>query len=317
MGSLFESLLLRLASAEGVRPKLNTGNRVAQVVDCPPSMAARILDGKALAAAVRASVRQTVARLAARGVRPGLAVILAGDNAASAVYVRNKARACEETGVRSEVHRYGADVTERALLDRIAALNADPGVHGILVQLPLPGRIDARRVLEAVAPAKDIDGFHFENLGALVAGQPKLVPCTPAGVMRLIEHAGVALAGRHAVVIGRSSIVGKPLALLLLQKDATVTICHSKTMELQKLTREADVLVAAVGRPKLVTAAMVKPGACVIDVGINRLADGTLAGDVDFDAVKNVAGWITPVPGGVGPMTIALLLENCVRAASI
>ena len=280
-------------------------------------MAARILDGKALAAAVRASVKETVARLAARGVRPGLAVILAGDNAASAVYVRNKARACEETGVRSEVHRYGADVTERALLDRIAALNADPGVHGILVQLPLPGRINARRVLEAVAPAKDIDGFHFENLGALVAGQSKLVPCTPAGVMRLIEHAAVTLAGRHAVVIGRSSIVGKPLALLLLQKDATVTICHSKTMELQKLTREADVLVAAVGRPKLVTAAMVKPGACVIDVGINRLADGTLAGDVDFDAVRNVAGWITPVPGGVGPMTIALLLENCVRAASI
>jgi len=280
-------------------------------------MAARVLDGKALAAAVRASVKETVARLAARRVRPGLAVILAGDNPASAVYVRNKARACEETGVRSEVHRYGADVTERALLDRIAALNADPGVHGILVQLPLPGRINARRVLEAVAPAKDIDGFHFENLGALVAGQSKLVPCTPAGVMRLIEHAGVTLAGRHAVVIGRSSIVGKPLALLLLQKDATVTICHSKTMELQKLTREADVLVAAVGRPKLVTAAMVKPGACVIDVGINRLPDATLAGDVDFDAVKNVAGWITPVPGGVGPMTIALLLENCVRAASI
>jgi methylenetetrahydrofolate dehydrogenase (NADP+)/methenyltetrahydrofolate cyclohydrolase len=279
-------------------------------------MAARILDGKALAAAVRASVKETVARLAARGVRPGLAVILAGDDPASAVYVRNKVRACEETGVRSEVHRYGADVTERALLDRVAALNADPGVHGILVQLPLPGRINARRVLEAVAPAKDIDGFHFENLGALVAGQPKFVPCTPAAVMRLIEHAGVTLAGRHAVVIGRSSIVGRPLALLLLQKDATVTICHSKTMELHKLTREADVLVAAVGRPKLVTAAMVKPGACVIDVGINRLADGTLAGDVDFDAVKNVAGWITPVPGGVGPMTITLLLENCVRAAS-
>jgi len=279
-------------------------------------MAARILDGKALAAAVRASVKETVARLAARGVRPGLAVILAGDNPASTVYVRNKARACEETGVRSEVHRYGGDVAERALLDRIAALNSDPAVHGILVQLPLPGQINARRVLEAVSPAKDIDGFHLENLGALVAGQPKFVPCTPAGVMRLIEHAGLTLAGRRAVVIGRSNIVGKPLALLLLQKDATVTICHSKTMELQKLTREADVLIAAVGRPKLVTAAMVKPRACVIDVGINRLADGTLAGDVDFDAVKNVAGWITPVPGGVGPMTIALLLENCVRAAS-
>jgi methylenetetrahydrofolate dehydrogenase (NADP+)/methenyltetrahydrofolate cyclohydrolase len=261
-------------------------------------MAARILDGRALAAAVRASVKETVARLAARGVRPGLAVILAGDNPASAVYVRNKVRACEETGVRSEVHRYGGDVTERALLDRIAALNADPAVHGILVQLPLPGRINARRVLEAVSPSKDIDGFHLENLGALVAGQPKFVPCTPAGVMRLIEHAGVTLAGRHAVVIGRSNIVGKPLALLLLQKDATVTICHSKTMELQKLTREADILIAAVGRPKLVTAAMVKPGACVIDVGINRLADGALAGDVDFEAVKNVAGWITPVPGG-------------------
>jgi methylenetetrahydrofolate dehydrogenase (NADP+)/methenyltetrahydrofolate cyclohydrolase len=280
-------------------------------------MAARILDGKALAAAVRASVKETVARLAARGVRPGLAVILAGDNPASAVYVRNKVRACEETGVRSEVHRYGGDVTEHALLDRIAALNSDPAVHGILVQLPLPGPINARRVLEAVTPAKDIDGFHLESLGALVAGQPKFVPCTPAGVMRLIEHAGVTLAGCRTVVIGRSNIVGKPLALLLLQKDATVTICHSKTMELQKLTREADVLIAAVGRPKLVTAAMVKPGACVIDVGINRFADGTLAGDVDFDGVKNVAGWITPVPGGVGPMTIALLLENCVRAAAL
>ena len=299
-----------------MRPKLNTGNGVAQVVDCPPSMAARILDGKALAAAVRASVKETVARLAARGVRPGLAVILAGEHPASAVYVRSKVRACEETGVRSEVQRYGGEVTEGALLDRIAALNSDPAVHGILVQLPLPGRIDARRVLEAVSPAKDIDGFRFENLGALLAGQPKFVPCTPAGVMRLIEHAGVTLAGARAVVIGRSNIVGKPLALLLLQKDATVTICHSKTMELHKLAREADVLIAAIGRPKLVTAAMVKPGACVIDVGINRLADGTLAGDVDFDAVKNVAGWITPVPGGVGPMTIALLLENCVRAAS-
>src|SRR6266513_447277 len=212
-----------------MRPKLNTGNGVAQVVDCPPSMAARILDGKALAAAVRASVKETVARLAARGVRPGLAVILAGEDPASAVYVRSKVRACEETGVRSQVQRYGGDVSERALLDRIAALNSDPAVHGILVQLPLPGQINARRVLEAVSPAKDIDGFHLENLGALVAGQPKFVPCTPAGVMRLIEHAGLTLAGARAVVIGRSNIVGKPLALLLLQKDATVTICHSKT----------------------------------------------------------------------------------------
>src|SRR3979490_3092481 len=201
-----------------MRPKLNTGNRVAQVVDCPPSMAARILDGKALAAAVRASVKETVARLAARGVRPGLAVILAGDNPASAVYVRNKVRACEETGVRSEVHRYGGDVTERALLDRIAALNSDPAVHGILVQLPLPGRINARRVLDGVAREKDTDGSPRKTLGALVAGQPKFVPCTPAGVMRLIEHAGVTLAGRRAVVIGRSSIVGRPPPVLLLQK---------------------------------------------------------------------------------------------------
>src|SRR5713226_10143646 len=298
-----------------MRPKLNTGNRVAQVVDCRHSMAARILDGKALAAAVRASVKETVARLAARGVRPGLAVILAGDNPASAVYVRNKVRACEETGVRSEVHRYGGDVTERALLDRIAALNSDPAVHGILVQLPLPGRINARRVLEAVSPSKDIDGFHLENLGALVAGQPKFVPCTPAGVMRLVEHAGVTLAGGHAVVIGRSNIVGKPLALLLLQRDATVTICHSKSRDLENLARSADILVAAVGRAKLVTGRMVKPGACVIAVGVTRLSDGSLAGDVDFGSVSEVAGWITPVPGGVGPMTIAMLLENCVRAA--
>jgi methylenetetrahydrofolate dehydrogenase (NADP+)/methenyltetrahydrofolate cyclohydrolase len=189
-------------------------------------------------------------------------------------------------------------------------------VHGILVQLPLPRHLNAARILEAVSPAKDVDGFHEANLGALLAGAPRLVPCTPAGVMRLIEHAGIALAGRRAVVIGRSNIVGKPLALLLLQQDATVTICHSKSSDLPRITAEADILVAAVGRAKLVGGAMVKPGACVIDVGVNRLADGGLAGDVDFDAVKNIAGWITPVPGGVGPMTIAMLLENCLRAAS-
>jgi methylenetetrahydrofolate dehydrogenase (NADP+)/methenyltetrahydrofolate cyclohydrolase len=195
-------------------------------------------------------------------------------------------------------------------------LNADPAVHGILVQLPLPKAIDPARVLEAVSPQKDVDGFHEANLGALFAGRPTVVPCTPAGVMRLIEHAGVALAGRHAVVVGRSNIVGKPVAHLLLQKDATVTISHSKTKDLAEICRQADVLVAAVGRAKLVSAAMVKPGACVIDVGINRLADGKLAGDVDFEAVKNVAGSITPVPGGVGPMTIAMLLENCIHAAA-
>jgi methylenetetrahydrofolate dehydrogenase (NADP+)/methenyltetrahydrofolate cyclohydrolase len=230
--------------------------------------------------------------------------------------VRNKVRACEETGVRSELHELPGSVSEAELLQRVAKLNADAAVHGILVQLPLPKHINSDRVLEAVAPAKDVDGFHLENLGALVAGRPGVVPCTPAGVMRLIEHAGVDLAGRHAVVIGRSNIVGKPQALLLLQKNATVTIAHSKTRDLPSVTRQADVLVAAVGRAKLVTAEMVKSGACVIDVGVNRLPDGTLAGDVDFDSVKAVAGSITPVPGGVGPMTIAMLLENCLVTAT-
>jgi methylenetetrahydrofolate dehydrogenase (NADP+)/methenyltetrahydrofolate cyclohydrolase len=207
-------------------------------------------------------------------------------------------------------------VSEQQLLDHVARLNANREVHGILVQLPLPKHIDSARVLETIAPAKDVDGFHEANLGALMAGRPGVVPCTPLGCMRLIEHAGVQIAGRHAVVLGRSNIVGKPVAMLLLQKDATVTICHSKTPELAAVTREADILVAAVGRAKLVGAAMVKPGACVIDVGINRLPDGKLAGDVDYDAVKQVAGWITPVPGGVGPMTIAMLLENCLSAAA-
>jgi len=280
-------------------------------------MVARILDGKALAASIRADLKQKVAALEQRGVRPGLAVILAGDDAASRVYVRNKVLASEQTGVRSELCEFPSSVTENELLDRVAALNADVAVHGILVQLPLPKQVNAARLLQAVAPAKDIDGFHAANLGALLAGNPRVVACTPAAVMRILEHAGVRLAGQQAVVIGRSSIVGKPLALLLLQRDATVTICHSKTEDIESITRQADILVAAVGRAKLVGRAMVKPGACVIDVGVNRLADGTLAGDVDFDAVKEVAGWITPVPGGVGPMTIAMLLENCVRAASL
>ena len=278
---------------------------------------ARILDGKALAASVRADVKQSVERLATRGVRPGLAVILAGEDPASRVYVRNKVRACEETGVRSFLYEYPASVGESELLERVASLNSDPAVHGILVQLPLPKHLDGARILHAVSPSKDVDGFHEANLGALLAGTPRFVACTPAGVLRLMDHAGVELAGRRAVVIGRSTIVGKPLALLLLQRDATVTICHSRTRDMASVCREADVLVAAVGRAKLVGAAMVKPGACVIDVGVNRLADGSLAGDVDFDAVKDVAGFITPVPGGVGPMTIAMLLENCLHAAEI
>jgi methylenetetrahydrofolate dehydrogenase (NADP+)/methenyltetrahydrofolate cyclohydrolase len=216
--------------------------------------------------------------------------------------------------VRSQQIDYPAAVTQEELIARIRKLNADRAVHGILVQLPLPGHIDAAAVLAAVAPEKDVDGFHESNLGALLAGRPRVVPCTPAGAMRLIEHAGVPLAGRHAVVVGRSNIVGKPVAHLLLQKDATVTICHSKTKNLAEVCRQADVLIAAVGRAKLVGAEMVKPGACVIDVGINRLPDGKLAGDVDFASAAEVAGWITPVPGGVGPMTIAMLLENCLKA---
>jgi methylenetetrahydrofolate dehydrogenase (NADP+)/methenyltetrahydrofolate cyclohydrolase len=278
-------------------------------------MAARILDGKSLAAQVRMAVKREVEALAQRGIRPGLAVVLAGEDPGSRVYVRNKVRACEETGVRSELYELPASVSEEALIDRVLALNDDADVHGILVQLPLPKQIDAQRVLETVSPAKDVDCFHAMNLGALLAGKPRMLPCTPAGVMRLLEHGAIPVAGSHAVVIGRSNIVGKPLALLLLQKDATVTICHSKTPDLENVARSADILVAAVGRAKLVTARMVKPGACVIDVGVNRLRDGSLAGDVDFAAVAEVAGAITPVPGGVGPMTIAMLLENCLRAA--
>lgn len=280
-------------------------------------MAATIIDGKSLAAAVRAAQKSAIDSLAARGVRPGLAAMLVGHDPTSRVYVRNKARACEETGVRSEVHEFAESVSESVLLDRIEQLNADSRVHGILVQLPLPRHVEAARVLAAVSPAKDVDGFHAVNLGALLQGRPGFVPGTPAGVMRLLEHAGVPLAGRHAVIVGRSTIVGKPLALMLLQKDATVTICHSKTRDLGAVTRQADILIAAVGRAKLVTADMVKPGACVIDVGVNRLPDGKLAGDVDFAAVKEVAGSITPVPGGVGPMTVAMLIVNTVRAAEL
>ena len=279
-------------------------------------MTARILDGKSLAASIRARVKEEVARLSQRGIRPAIAVILAGDDAASRVYVRNKARACEETGVRSTVIEYPATVAEETLLDKVAALNGDPEIHGILVQLPLPPHIQTARILEAVSPAKDVDGFHPFNMGALLAGSPRFVPCTPAGVMRLLEHGEIPLAGRRAVIVGRSNIVGKPLALLLLQKDATVTMCHSRTANLEMEARQADILIVATGRPKLVGASMVKPGACVVDVGVNRLADGSLCGDVDFHAVKEVAGFITPVPGGVGPMTIAMLLENCLKAAT-
>jgi len=278
-------------------------------------MSAKILDGAALAARLRGQYRLRAEALAARGRRPGLAVIIVGDNPASRVYVRNKVRACEEAGFASRLIELPAATTQADLLGRLDELNADPAVHGILTQLPLPAHIDANRVIEAIAPAKDVDGFHVASAGALMTGLPGFTPCTPAGVMEILKDAGIDPAGLHAVVIGRSNIVGKPMAMLLLQAGATVTICHSRTPDLGAITRQADILVAAVGRVKLVTATMVKPGACVIDVGMNRDAAGKLCGDVDFAAVREVAGSITPVPGGVGPMTIAMLLANTLKAA--
>lgn len=273
-----------------------------------------ILDGKALAAEIRAELKTRVDRLAARGHRPGLAVILVGDDSASQVYVRNKIKACADTGITSLEFRMPADTREEALLAKIAELNADPAVDGILVQMPVPRHIDARKVIDAIAPEKDVDGFHVCNAGALMIGKPGFLPCTPYGVMKLLEKAGCSIEGKHAVIVGRSNIVGKPQALLLLSKNATVTVAHSRTADLGAVTRTADILIAAVGRAKLITADMVKPGAVVIDVGMNRDENGRLCGDVDFAAVAPVAGAITPVPGGVGPMTIAMLLTNTVEA---
>jgi methylenetetrahydrofolate dehydrogenase (NADP+)/methenyltetrahydrofolate cyclohydrolase len=279
-------------------------------------MTARIIDGIALSRQIRADIARQAAALTARDQRPGLAVILVGDDPASQVYVRNKVRACEETGVHSILEKYDTTLSEAALLARIAALNADPAVHGILVQMPLPRQLDAQRVIEAIAPAKDVDGFSVRSAGELMAGLPGLRPATPAGCMRLIASTGITLRGSHAVVLGRSNTVGKPMALLLLAAGATVTVCHSGTPDLGHHTRQADVLVAAVGRRDLVRGDMVKPGAVVIDVGMNRKEDGKLCGDVDYAAVAEVAGWITPVPGGVGPMTITMLLVNTLEAAT-
>jgi len=278
-------------------------------------MSAALIDGKAIAAMLRGELELRVARLAQRRIVPGLAVIVVGDDPASAIYVRNKARASREIGMRSEVHALGADVSEAAVVAFVAKLNADPAVHGILVQLPLPRAINPRAVIEAIAPEKDVDGFHYFNVGSLVSGEPAFYPCTPWGVMKMLEHEGVPVEGAHAVVVGRSSIVGKRMALLLLNAGATVTVCHSKTRDLGAMTRQGDILVAAVGRARLIRGDMVKPGAVVIDVGINRLADGRIAGDVDFEAAREVASRITPVPGGVGPMTIAMLLANTVKSA--
>ena len=276
---------------------------------------ARLIDGARIARELRAELAQRVAALAATGTTPGLAVVLVGEDPASQIYVRNKVRACAEVGIRSLQETYPATLAEAELLARIAALNADPAVHGILVQQPLPKHISAARVVEAIAAAKDVDGFSVESAGRLVAAVPGFRPCTPWGCMRLIESTGIDLRGKNAVVIGRSNTVGKPMALLLLQKDATVTICHSRTPDLGEHTRRADVVVVAVGRANTLTAPMVKPGAVVIDVGMNRDAAGRLCGDVDFAGVAAVAGAITPVPGGVGPMTIAMLLANTVESA--
>ena len=278
-------------------------------------MTAQLIDGNALSRQLRTQVAERAAALKARGVTPGLAVILVGDNPASQVYVRNKVKACTDCGMHSVLEKYGADMTEAALLARVQALNADAGIHGILVQLPLPSHIDAQKVIEAISPAKDVDGFHIASAGALMTGLPGFWPCTPYGCMKILESIGCHLRGKHAVVIGRSNIVGKPMALMLLAQDATVTVCHSRTSNLKEHTLQADVIVAAVGRRGLLTADMVKPGAVVLDVGMNRNDEGRLCGDVDFDGVKEVAGFITPVPGGVGPMTIAMLLVNTLQAA--
>jgi methylenetetrahydrofolate dehydrogenase (NADP+)/methenyltetrahydrofolate cyclohydrolase len=278
-------------------------------------MTARIIDGKAIAQEFRAECAIRVERLKERGILPGLAVVIVGDDPASQIYVRNKALASGTIGMHSEVHALSADTTEAHLIAFVKALNANDAIHGILVQLPLPKHIESRAVIEAIAPEKDVDGFHYFNVGSLFMGEPAFYPCTPFGVMKMLEHEDIPVQGAHAVVVGRSTIVGKPMALLLLNAGATVTICHSNTRDLAAMTRQGEILVVAVGKARMIDGAMVKPGAVVIDVGINRLPGGKLAGDVDFESVSAVASRITPVPGGVGPMTIAMLLGNTVTSA--
>ena len=278
-------------------------------------MSAQIIDGKAIAQQVRVELKARTDALKARGITPGLAVIIVGEDPASKIYVANKIKACAELGLHSEHIVMSADTPEATLLAKIDELNNDPKIHGFLVQLPVPKHIDSNKVLLAIDPDKDVDGFHPVNVGALATGNMRFAPCTPWGCMKLLEKSGVSIEGKHAVVVGRSNIVGKPMALLLLQANATVTICTSKTVDLAKFTRDADILVVATGRAKMITGDMVKPGAAVIDVGMNRDENGKLCGDVDFEAVKEVAGWITPVPGGVGPMTITMLVANTVQSA--
>lgn len=278
-------------------------------------MSAQLLDGKLMSDELRVRIAERVAALKEKGVTPGLAVILVGEDPASQIYVRNKEKGCEQVGMHSVAIRLPVETTQAELEGHIRALNADASIHGILVQLPLPKHLDEAAALAVIVPEKDVDGFHVQNAGKLMSGLSGVVACTPKGAMEMIRRTGVDLSGKEAVVVGRSNIVGKPMAMLLLQQNCTVTMCHSRTADLAAHTRRADVLVAAVGKAKFVTADMVKPGAIVIDVGINRNAEGKVVGDVDFDAVKEVAGWITPVPGGVGRMTITMLLENTVEAA--
>lgn len=279
-------------------------------------MTAQLIDGNALSKQLRGEVAQRAAALTAKGTKPGLAVVLVGDNPASQVYVRNKVKACEDVGFHSVLEKYDATLTEAELLARVEALNNDPSIHGILVQLPLPKHIDDHKVIEAISPLKDVDGFHVASAGALMVGEVGFKACTPYGCMKMLESIGMNdLRGKHAVVIGRSNIVGKPMAMMLLAANATVTVTHSGTADLSAMTRQADVIVAAVGKRNVLTADMVKPGAVVIDVGMNRDDDGKLCGDVDFAGVKEVASHITPVPGGVGPMTITMLLVNTMEAA--
>lgn len=278
-------------------------------------MSAQIIDGNALAKKIRLEIASRTTALVKKGIKPGLAVLLVGEDPASQVYVRNKVKACEEAGMHSLLERLPVDLSEAALLKRIQELNLDPNIHGILVQLPLPKHLNSHIVIESIAPEKDVDGFHVANAGALMIGAPLFRPCTPYGCMKMLESIDYPIRGARAVIVGASNIVGKPMAMLLLQAGATVTICNSKTKDLPSHTKEADILVVATGRPKMITAEMVKPGAVVIDVGINRMDDGKLCGDVDFESVKTVASAITPVPGGVGPMTITMLLLNTLEAA--
>jgi methylenetetrahydrofolate dehydrogenase (NADP+) / methenyltetrahydrofolate cyclohydrolase len=278
-------------------------------------MSAQLINGNDLSAKLRTDVAQRAAALKAKGITPGLAVVLVGDSPASQVYVRNKIKACADNGLHSVLEKHPADMSEAALLALVDKLNTDPTIHGILVQLPLPAHMDAQQVIEAISPDKDVDGFHISSAGALMVGRPGFWPCTPYGCMKMLESIGYSLKGKHAVVIGRSNIVGKPMAMMLLQQNATVTVCHSGTKDLKAMTLQADVIVAAVGKRNVLTADMVKPGAVVIDVGMNRNDEGKLCGDVDFEGVRQVASFITPVPGGVGPMTITMLLVNTLEAA--